>query len=571
MNKLAKGFLIASAAVMLFVVLIAFGINLYVESQGVQVRLEAALSEQLHIPVKLAEVHFTPWGGLKLVGFSVSAVSTGAKTQPDFVNSPLITARIFWRPLLSRRLIVRELLVSQPTVVWVQTASGSWSLPGGGRLQLPTGPEPKQNGWTVSVPPEISGTTSMATPQARTAGRNAGPGKLQFKIETARIENATFHFLDREGQPLADLEGVTVNCPVTATAEAHGAATIRKATFHGAAVVEGISTPFSFSNGRLTLPQIDARMAGGSLRGSYSLAPDQDNSPFTLDLLFDGVDFNRLLADLSTENLGQTITGTLQGSLDLYGQHGQQKSLGGSGQVVLRNGRMEQYAVLQMIGEALQIDELIHLDLREAQLDFRLGEGKAFIDSLVLESPNLSISATGTTGLEGKRLDLAARLTVDPNISRRVPGWVQSNFQPLTGSDRKLIPFRITGSIQHPDTDLVRNLVGQKYAKEVMDVYRLLTGGSRHKKKSDKSQKTEDKNTEAAAQPTAAPSPSPSASAGPTSPPVTTATSAPSISPVPTASPPSSPSQLIQPAPSLPRPGDSVTPAALKPSTSPQP
>jgi hypothetical protein len=162
--------------------------------------------------------------------------------------------------------------------------------------------------------------------------------------------------------------------------------------------------------------------------------------------------------------------------------HAKEDSLAGRGEVVLHNGLMEQYPLLKMIGEALQIEELSRLDLQQAQLDFRLGENKAHIESLVLESPNVSLTAKGATDLDGNHLDLAASLAIDSKVSRQLPGWVEGNFEPVPGNDRRMIHFGVSGSVQKPKTDLMRVMVGQKIEKPVIELLRYLNGGKRKKK-----------------------------------------------------------------------------------------
>ena len=154
---------------------------------------------------------------------------------------------------------------------------------------------------------------------------------------------------------------------------------------------------------------------------------------------------------------------------------------------MLRNGRIDQYPMLQLIGQALQIDELTSLELRQDQLDLSVGSGKLFIDSLVLESPNLSLTANGESAVGGRRLDLASALTINARIGKQLPGWVRQHFQLVQGTDRQIIKFHIGGSLAHPDADLMRVIVGEKIERQVMDVYRRFMGGGWHKKKGEKS------------------------------------------------------------------------------------
>ena len=69
--------------------------------------------------------------------------------------------------------------------------------------------------------------------------------------------------------------------------------------------------------------------------------------------------------------------------------------------------------------------------------------------------------------LDGK-LKLAAQLTVSPRVSRHLPGFVASYFQPSADTpDARVINFPITGTIGKPQTDLVDRIVGGKIQKEM--------------------------------------------------------------------------------------------------------
>ena len=110
-----------------------------------------------------------------------------------------------------------------------------------------------------------------------------------------------------------------------------------------------------------------------------------------------------------------------------------------------------------------------------------MGQEKVFVDSLVMESPSIGLTAKGTSAFDGK-LDLAARLALNPKLSRRLPGWVDANFQPVPGGDWRDIGFAVTGTLARPETDLLQVMVGRKLGDQFMNLLQSVTG--RHKKKS---------------------------------------------------------------------------------------
>lgn len=454
MNKLSKRILLVTATGTVLIALLFVALDIYVGSRRVRTRLESTLSKEFGAPVKVGGLHYSLWSGLRASGLTVAVTGTDGSAQSTLVV-PEASAHVAICALFSHCVVVKRLVIAEPTLVLGQNRDGSWNLPLGKREAM-------------------AGSLPQKSPQT---GKRSS---TECRIRDVRMKNATLRFVDREGVTLGLLEGVNVKCPHGVLGDFEGSFSIGRATFHDGVSLDGVSSPFSVSGGFLSFPQLDARLAGGSVRGSGKVALTSGHPPFTLDLLFDGVDINQLLTALGEEHVGQRTEGTVNGCIDLYGSLGKKKSLAGTGQVRVRGGRMEQIPLLQLIGKVLSISELTNLELQQAQLDLRAAEGKLHVDSLVLESPNLSIAATGTSSFDGK-LDLAARLFINPKIGRQLPNSVESNFQPVPGSDRRVLGFRVTGTLARPETDLMRVLVGQKYESQMMDLWRTLTGKQKKK------------------------------------------------------------------------------------------
>jgi uncharacterized protein involved in outer membrane biogenesis len=302
------------------------------------------------------------------------------------------------------------------------------------------------------------------------------------------------------------VEGVTLYCPLDGPKTAHGTLAVGRVTLREGFTMEEFGTSFRLENGLLTFPALKARVAEGSVWGAGTVGTTPGSSPFTLDLLFDGVNLNRLMADSGRDAEGtQHSAGVIHGNLDLYGTAGSTRSIRGFGQLQLRNGRMEQFPLLQMIGKVLSIEELKDVELRQAQLDLRADEGKVFVDSLVLESPNLRLTAQGTSEWDGK-LALAAHLNINAKVRHQLPGWVDANFQPVPGSDdHREIAFSIGGTLARPNTDLMQVMVGHKVGDQILNLWKSLTAKPK-KKTDDKKRKPETPApTEEAGEPDAAP------------------------------------------------------------------
>ena len=460
----------------------------YAGSRAVREQIQAALNRELGVPVTIESLHYWPWSGLCAKGVATVLGPTNAQAAPQTsLFIPSVSANIALWPLLSGHVVVKSLLFKEPVMTLVESGGGGWNPPLAIPGALPPIPPilPAPNGiepGAISSAPTIP----LAKAPPKTHEKKPKPEralKMDFRIQTAQIKNATFRCIDSKGAVLALLEGVTVSCPIEIPDKIDGSAAIRKTTLANGLAIENFSTPFQLNGESLTLSHIDARLAGGSIRGAGTAQTIPDHAPFTLDLLFDGVNLQQLLTETGEEQTGRRTAGTLNGNLDIYGRIGKTKSVRGTGQLRLRGGRMEQVPLLQLIGKVLLIEELKDVELRQAQLDLRADQGRVFVDSLVMESSNLSLAAKGTSEFDG-RLDLAARLAVNPKVSKQLPAWVDANFQPVKGSDRRDIGFNVTGTLSRPETDLMQVMVGKKYGNQIMNLFQSITG--KQKKTGDK-------------------------------------------------------------------------------------
>src|SRR6187549_4296065 len=118
---MALGALIGLGAVVLL------GVNLYVQSQGAQAKIQQELTRSLGVPLKIRSMSVTPWGGLELSGITIpQTVAVGPK---DFLEARTFRLRVRFLSLFSRRLVIKEVSLIRPRVVWPQNPEGKWRLP----------------------------------------------------------------------------------------------------------------------------------------------------------------------------------------------------------------------------------------------------------------------------------------------------------------------------------------------------------------------------------------------------------------------------------------------------------
>lgn len=473
-NKFAKGVILAAAGAGAIASLSLLSINLYVESSKFQSQLETMLSRELKMPVKVGQIHLSPLGHLKARDLSIPVEQKGGGTE--FLHIPDVSAKVAWGPLFAGRLIVEELSIHSPKVEWAQTKKGRW--------KLPQEKAPKKNGKSE----EVAKVEPTPKPQPEVeAERPSKPEKtpkrtLEFRISVARLDHGTFRFLDRKGREVALFEGVSVSCPEISKGSVTGVADIEKVTFHGKWVIHHFRTPFSYENGNLSFPEIKASIGGGTLSGVYTMQPEEEGTPFRVQLDFEKVDLGNVLREADVDSTVKA-EGILNGKLSLEGKGDDEDSIRGDGRFTLDQGIMEQNSFIQMLGQALQIEELARLELQQSHMNCRVADGRVYIEELLLASKNLQLTASGETRFDGK-LQLQADLGVNQRLSRQFPKWIADKFTPTDlGS---VLRFNISGTLDRPETDLMRLLIGERLERQAVNLIEAFRSLSKPPKKEKK-------------------------------------------------------------------------------------
>jgi hypothetical protein len=232
--------------------------------------------------------------------------------------------------------------------------------------------------------------------------------------------------------------------------------------------------------------------------GGFSIKPQTEDSPFKVNIRFRNVDADQLVTDAGGSR--GVIQGKLEGSFEAAGKTSDPNALAGAGEIFLRDGQLQQYSLLVALGQVLQIEELTQLHLEQAEAKYRISPGLITIDALVLRSPNIKLSATGTVGFNGK-LRLDSQLAINEKVRGQLFKPIRQNFQPTNDPGYSAVDFQVSGTLERPRTNLVERVVGQ----DLKDMVSGFLGG----KKSDRSKKKKHAETDASPAGSAAPVASP--------------------------------------------------------------
>lgn len=475
--KLLRLVLVLLCVVVALFVIVLIGANLYVQSRGTQARIEQELSQRLHTPVRIRSIAVTPWGGLSLSGLTIPQAT--APPGGNFLEARAFQVRLKFAALLAKKITIKEVVLVDPTVVWLQARDGKWRLPGAVLEETASVAAEETTEATESPNDKPSATPdeAAAQPTERTATSSTPPPSKPI-VQHISIKRGDFSFLNRSGTALAKFAGVNVRSTIDDDSTLHGQATAERVDLRDRFELTELRTPIRYAPAQLELPKISARAAGGELSGNFLIEPQSPNSPFDFSIKFRSLDADQLVRQAGGP--AGTIQGKLGGAFAAKGRASDQSALKGAGEFSLRDGQLRQYSLLVALGQILQIEELTQLHLDQADAKYHVDLDVITVDEIVLRSPNLRLTANGTVDFDGK-LHLNAQLAINDKIREQLFKPMRANFQPLNEAGMSAVDFQITGTLERPKTNLVEKVVGRDI-KDLGDVVRGFLGGNKSEK-----------------------------------------------------------------------------------------
>ena len=527
---MSRVLLIVLAVILGVAVLILIGVNMYVQSQGTQARIQQELSQRLGTTLRVRRISVTPWAGLKLSGITIPQSQPGV--SDDFLTAKTFRLRIKFASLFSHRLVIKEISLINPEVAWAQNADGKWRVPSTPQepeitglppaKAEPAGP-PTTLAKTGSVPKKEQAQevpVSESEPAVPIETEESVP--FSPEIQRVNLVHGRFRFLDEKLQNVATFDDVRFRSGFRTATDLRGDISIEKTSLRDRFFLEQLQSPLRYAPDELDFSQITARAGGGEMTGRFTLLPQTEDSPFTLSIKFHDVQADRIVADAGGAR--GMVTGRLEGHLDASGTTADPNALAGAGEIILRDGQVQQYSLLVALGQLLQIDELRQLHFDQAQVKYHISPGVITIDELLFRSQNIRLSAAGTVSFEGK-LHLESQLAVNEKMRSQLFRALRENFQPIDEPGYSAVSFQVSGTVGRPKTNLIDKLIGRDLKDLGTVINSFISGG--------KSEKAKKKKEVEVSAPASEPSVMPALAEG--SSPAATATGA--ASPQPTASP----------------------------------
>ncbi len=424
MRKLRLVVLIAFGTAIALGAIVLIGVNLYVQSQAIQAKIQQDLSQRLGTVIQIHRISVTPWDGFRLSGITIAQKPAVGSTH--FLEARTFYLRVRFLSLFSRRLVIKEVSLVNPNVVWPQDATGKWRLPGSREEETPTAsaeqtpaiPEAR----TAAVPPNLPGSplaTSTPVPlltpiKGAIAKSSTSEGRLGPQVQRVNIEGGNFTFLDRAGNMVGTFTGVNFRSSMRNGLALRGNTNVAKISVRDRFFLEQLQSPFRYDPNVLELSKISAHAGNGELSGQFTMQPEAEDSPFTASVTFRNVEADRIVTDAG-----------------------------------------------------------------------HISPGLVTIDELVLRSPNMRLSATGTVTFDGK-LKLDSQLAINEKMRAQLFKAIRDNFQPISEPGYFAVNFEVAGSVDRPKTNLMDKLVGRDLKDLGSVINSLFGGGKRERQKKKK-------------------------------------------------------------------------------------
>ena len=482
MRKLKQIVLIGLGAFLALAAVVLLAVNLYVQSQGTQTRIQQELSQRLGTPLNIRRISVTPWGGLKLSGITIPQISGPASN--NFLEASAFRLRVRFLSLFSQRLVIKEVSLADPFVTWSQDADGKWRLPGSAEREKSRAPiteapaaesSPAMASAEPSPPIQASPTIAQeAQPSHETVDEQA-TARFVPEIQRINVRRGNFRFLDQSGNFVASFEGLQFRSTIRSGVDLRGNANVARISLRDRFFLDGMRSTLHYDPTELDLSQISSHAGGGDVTGRFVMQPQAQDSPFNAAVRFRNVEADQIIAEAGGPK--GVVRGKLEGNFEATGKIADPNALTGTGEILLRNGQLQQYSLLAALGQILQIEELTQLHLEQAEAKYHINAGVVTVDELILRSPNVRLSAKGTIAFDGK-LRLESQLAINDKIRNQLFKPIRANFEPLSESGYYAVDFEVSGTIDRPKSNLVEKVVGRDL-KDLGSVINSFLGGGK--------------------------------------------------------------------------------------------
>jgi hypothetical protein len=299
--------------------------------------------------------------------------------------------------------------------------------------------------------------------QGDVAGKQEGTGggglhgvlKVLGMAKQVTVSNAAVDWMKSNGSVRTQIEGAELRYVETAPGEGSGELSAQRMMWQELLAVNEVSARLNLKAEVLTLKEFTAQCGGGKVAGDGGVNFGEQLR-FGVRLSADNVDLGKMSLELPSLR----ISGLADGRLQMEGLAQAQQTWVGAGELTVANGMFKGLGVLQMLGQVLQVQELAQLNARKAHSKIRIADKKVSLEDLSIDAGDIQLTAPGVVDFK-RALSLNARISLPEQMIRgKAAQLFDKRFSALDGAGRRSLEFRVTGTLDKPQTDLLEKLVG---------------------------------------------------------------------------------------------------------------
>jgi len=271
-QKFARFILVSIAGLSILGAVVFLALNLYVQSEGTQARIQQELRQRFGATLTIGRISVTPWSGLKLSGITMAQGANGANgAAGNFLEAENFGLRIAFFSVFSRRLVIKEVSLVGPKVVWPQNADGKWRLPDlrGERSESNAAPTiaepenlPSEEPRTGKPATETPAAQTKTTPSAQIGRKTKAEGTFISEIHKVSLTDGNFRFLGRANDLVANFEGVGFRAAISNALALKGNARVARVSLRDRFFLQQLRSPLRYDANGLDLSQISAQVSG---------------------------------------------------------------------------------------------------------------------------------------------------------------------------------------------------------------------------------------------------------------------------------------------------------------------
>ncbi len=435
--------ILVTLAVLVVLVLVGafFYLNNYVQSPAFKQTVLASAKQTLGTEVKIQELQVSLFSGISLQGVAIA--------NPPGFDGDLLTARAFvlrYRllPLLSRRVVIEQLVLEQPKIVFSRNAKGDWNYD-----QLGGAPA-----------------TTPAKTSAAAATSSSLPAALNLTLSKLALTDGTIVMLGEGNKPLVQIDGINLTTGVNLTGgtlSGQGETKLALLNIAQSLLIRQLGAPVVISAAEVKLAPVSGKLAGGTVGGALGLQL-AGGFKYLLDLQIKDSSVAMLLKEAGTK---EVLTGKLQATAKLEGTGGLPTITGG-GKAEVADGLLVDVPLLTTIGALLQIEELKQLKFTECVLEFTMTNNLMQTPAIKITAPKVQLTGRGTVQLSDYALNHEFTLALAQDLLSKLPKEVREALSQRADGYYTL-SFKVTGPYDAPKTDLAAVLAkgaGQQLLKK---------------------------------------------------------------------------------------------------------